>query len=129
MRVGYRDAGSGLRIGDRDNRIQFAGKSLDKTGAQTRLRFVRFIALQDTNTVIIDGELPVGAIRLVIDANATGLSFGKSMLQCVDHQLGDDQPQAHRNVCADNALIRRYAEGELIVIPDHGSPPGFGRAG
>jgi hypothetical protein len=69
--------------------------------------------------IVADRECPCRSIGVIADLDRAGGVIGKGMLERVNDQLGDNEPQADRNIRARDALVDANVERELIVVADH----------
>ena len=112
--VGDRDRRSGGRIRNGDPRVQLFCQRLDDARAEPRLRACRICGNADA--VIADEQCPVRTARLVThDDPALALS-GEGVLERVDHQLGDNETEAHGVVGTGYALAGLDSQSELRRI-------------
>ena len=107
----------GRKVLDGDRRRQLTGQSRYDGRSQTRLRHAP--CLRHADPVIRNRQFPALGPRPVIDAHDAFTAFRKRVLQGVDHQFGDDQSDADRDLGVHGASIAVHLDPQLLMVGDH----------
>ncbi|MEJ1968356.1 MAG: hypothetical protein WDN03_06925 [Rhizomicrobium sp.] len=106
-----------VAAGDLDRRLQVTGQRLDDAGTQAG--GARRLRGGAADAVVAHRQAPVGALRGEVDFDMALAAVRKAVLERVDHQFGDDQPEADGVVRLDLAAGRRGQDRHRLVAFGH----------
>ncbi len=105
------DRSSRSGIADMHFGLQSVRESLDNTGAKPW--FSCLGVSRHADSIIAHRQGPVGTTSLIVNTYRTLAARGEGVLEGVDNQLCDDQPETDRCVRADNGVVDGNPNGRL----------------
>src|SRR6185437_1512504 len=129
VRLGFvRDRNGRARGGSNtDPGLELADERLDDPGSQSGL--CRVDATGHANTIIGHGQYPTRSSCRIADVDLAMAMLGEGMLERVDHELCDDQPDAYGGIGTYGAVVHFDADRNLVVIVDHRRPEAIAELG
>ena len=115
-----RNDGAWMTRRDRQLCKLLSGKRFDDARPETWSRR-RFAARGHTDTVVGNFQHPANVIPIpcIINHDLARSPIGKTMLERVDHEFGNDEPEANRPIGGHLAVVDFDADREPIGIFDH----------